>query len=86
MPTCPREEVLPISVEGETEHPVRHVEGLLHPVAMVDVYVYVEHSLVVLQQLQHGQHDVVDVAEATGLALLCVVQASGPVYSNLAVT
>ena len=85
-PTCHREEVVPISVEGETHHPVSHVEGLLDSVAMVDVYIDVEDSLVVFEQLEDGQHNVIDVAEATGLVLLCVVQATGPVYSYLAVT
>jgi len=33
----------------------------------------------VLEQLQDGQHNIVDVAEARGLALLCVMQAAGPV-------
>ena len=46
---------------------------------MVDVDIDVEHPLVILEQLEDGQHDVVDVAEAAGLALLGVVEASGPV-------
>jgi hypothetical protein len=32
----------------ETDIPVGGVEGLLHPVSVVDVDVYVEHALVVL--------------------------------------
>ena len=46
---------------------------------MVDVDINVKHSLVVLEQLQDGQDDVVDVTEATGLALLGVVEPSGPI-------
>ena len=53
---------------------------------MVDVYIDVEDSLVVLEQLEDGQHDVIDVAEATGLVLFGVVQATGPVYRYLTVT
>ena len=35
----------------------------LHPVAVVNVDVDVEHARVVLEQLKDGQHDVVHVAE-----------------------
>jgi hypothetical protein len=38
----------------ETDTPVSCVEGLLHPVSVVDVDVYVEHALVVLEQLQYA--------------------------------
>lgn len=40
-------EVLAVLVEGAGHDAVRRVEGLLHPVAMVDVYVDVQHPLVV---------------------------------------
>lgn len=39
-----------------------------------------QHSL---EQLQDGQHDVVDVAEPRGLGLLGVVKTSGPVHRNV---
>ena len=39
-----------------------------------------------LEQLQDGQHDVVDVAEARGLRLLRVVQTSRPVHTHLVQT
>ena len=45
------------------------VEGLLHAVAVVNVDVDVQHTLVVLEQLQDGQHDVVDITEAGSLAV-----------------
>ena len=63
--TCARE-VFPVLVERHGHDPVRGVEGLLHAVPVVDVDVNVEDSLVVLQELEDGQHDVVDVAEAWG--------------------
>ena len=39
-----------------------------------------------LEQLQDGQHDVVDVAEARGLRLLRVVQTSRPVQHDVGET
>ena len=64
IPEVPRPgEVLPVLVEGHRHDPVRGVEGLLYSVPVVDVYVYVEYPLVVLQQLKDGQHYVVNVAE-----------------------
>ena len=46
---------------------------------MVDVDINVEDPLVILEQLEDGQHDVIDVAEAAGLALLGVMETPGPV-------
>ncbi len=61
------EEAAAIFVEADSHHFVGHHEGLLHAVAMVDVYVDVEHARVVLQQLQNRQHYVVHVAETARL-------------------
>lgn len=47
--------------------PVGEVERLLDPIAVVDVDVDVQHTRVVFEQLQDGQHQVVDVAEARRL-------------------
>ena len=57
----------------------RRVKGLLDAVAVMNVDVDVEHALVVLQQLEDGEHDVVGVAEAARLALLGVVEAARPI-------
>lgn len=46
---------------------------------MVDIDIDIQNSLVMLEQLEYGEHDVVDVAEARRLALLGVVQAPRPV-------
>lgn len=43
---CSRE-VLSVFMEGHRHDPVRGVEGLLHSISVVDVYVDVQHPLVV---------------------------------------
>ena len=53
-----------VFVEGERHDAVGGPEGLLDAVAVVDVDVDVEHARVVQEELQDGEHDVVDVAEA----------------------
>lgn len=55
--------VLSVLVEGHSHYPVCCVERLLYPVTMVNVNVYVQHSLVVLEQFQDTQHNVVDIAK-----------------------
>ena len=40
-------EVLPVLVQGQGHDTVGRVEGLLHPVTVMDVYVNVQHPLVV---------------------------------------
>ena len=49
----------------------------------MNVDIDVENALVILQQLQDGQDNVVDVTEAGGLGFLGVMQAAGPVDGNV---
>ena len=81
---CPREEVFVEFVETHRHNPVGVVEGLLHPVPVVDVNVEVEDSGVDLQQLQDAQDDVVHVAETTCFCFFAVVEASRPVNHDVA--
>ena len=76
-------EVLSVLVEADGHDPVRGVEGLLHPVSVVNVNIDVEDSLVVLEELQDGQDNVIDIAEATGLGFLGVVKSSSPVDGDV---
>ena len=78
-------EVLAELVEGDGHHAVGGVEGLLDAVAVVDVDVDVQHALVVLEQLEDGEHDVVGIAEARRLALLGVVEPARPVDRDVGV-
>lgn len=73
-------------VEGDCHDSIRGVEGLFYTVTVMHVNVNVQDALVVLKQLQDGQHDVVDVAEARRLALLGVVQAAAPVDGHICVS
>ena len=56
--------VLVVFVEGEGHDAVGGPEGLLDPVAVVDIDVDVEYAGVVEEELEDGDDDVVDVAEA----------------------
>lgn len=73
------EAVFVVFVEGEGHDAVGGPEGLLHAVAVVDVDVDVQDARVVAQELEDGEDDVVDVAEAGGLGFLGVVEPAGPV-------
>jgi len=50
---------------------------------MVDIDINIQNSLVVLEELEYGEHDVVDVAEAGRLALFGVMQAPRPVDGDV---
>jgi hypothetical protein len=52
------------SVSLHLHLPVGQVEGLLNAIAVVDVDVDVQHTRVVLEELQDGQDEIVHVAEA----------------------
>ncbi|KAJ6264428.1 Chromatin modification-related protein png1 [Drechslerella dactyloides] len=83
-PACAGEELLRIVlVEGEGHDAVGGPEGLFDAVAVVDVDVDVEDARVVAEQLEDGQDDVIDVAEAGRLRFLSVVQAAAPVDGDV---
>ena len=50
---------------------------------MVDVDIDVKYARVVFEEFEYGEDEVVDVAETGRLALLRVVEASGPVNRNV---
>ena len=64
--TCPWEEGVPVVVKGDGHDSVSQVEGLLYAISMVDVNVDVQDTWMILEQLEDGDDDVVDVAESTG--------------------
>lgn len=81
-----RAQALAGSVTGSVINTHRHdavgeVERLLDAVAMVNVDVYIQHAMVLFQELQDGKNNVVDVAEAGSFCALGMVHASGPVES-----
>ena len=81
MPS-PREVVLKF-MEGAGHNPISQVESLLNSIPMMDINVNIEHPLVGLQQLQDGQHTIVDVAKTRSLGLLGMMKTSRPVDSVL---
>ena len=78
----PREVIFKL-MRAEGEHPVCGVEGLFHAVAMMNINIDIQDSLVHFQQFKYGQHDIVDIAEATGLGLLGVMKPARPVDDRL---
>ena len=82
-PTGSREEEVAIFMKGDSHDAVSEVEGLLYSVAMVNIYVNVQHSRVVLEQLKNGNDNVVHVAESRGLKLFSMVQPSRPIDGHI---
>jgi len=80
--SCPREEVT-ISVEADGHHSVGCVKGFFNSIAVVDVDIDVEHSLMILEQLQDSKHNVIYITEPRGRLLLCMMKASSPVDANV---
>ena len=76
-------EVFSVLVEADSHDSVGSVEGLLHSVSVMDVNINVEDSLMVLEQLQNGEYNVIDVAETTGLGLLSVMESTRPVNGDV---
>jgi len=70
-------------VEAHCHDTIGGIEGLLHAIAVMDVYIYVENTLVVLKQLEDSKDNIVDVAKAGGLRFLGMMQATAPVDADL---
>ena len=56
--TCPWKEVVPVLVEGYGHDSVCQVEGLLYPVAVVNIYVYVQYPRVVSMETGTREEEV----------------------------
>mmetsp|Transcript_44830 Transcript_44830/g.141163 ORF Transcript_44830/g.141163 Transcript_44830/m.141163 type:complete len:210 (+) Transcript_44830:347-976(+) len=74
--TSLREEVAVVLVEGGCHNSVCVDERLLHSVSMMHIDIDVKDAREELEQLQDGQNDVVDVAEARGLVALRMMKPS----------
>lgn len=79
------EEIIAIFVKTDGHHSVRKVKGLLHPISVVHVDVYVQNSRVILEQFQNADDDVVDVAKARRFKFLGVVQSPRPINGDITV-
>ena len=76
-------EEVTVPMEGYSHDSVSRVEGLLHAISMVDVDVDVQNSIMILQKLKNCKDDIVYVAEAACLLLLCMVQSARPVDGDV---
>jgi hypothetical protein len=79
-------EVFTKLVEGDGHDAVGCVEGLFDTVTMVDIDINVKHTCMVLEQLENGEHDIVDVAKTGSLTLLGVVKTTSPVDTDICCT
>ena len=70
-------------MEADSHYSIRCVEGLLNPVAMMNINVNVEDSIVVLEEFEDRNHDVIDEAEPTCLLFLGMVEPPGPVDTHI---
>ena len=82
--TCSREEEVSIFVKGNGHHSISEIESLLNSVAMVNIYIDVQDSWVVLEQFQDRYDDVVHVAKPRRLKLLGVMESTRPVDGHVA--
>jgi hypothetical protein len=82
-PRAWEKELLIVLVERHGKYTVSGPESLFDAITVVDIDVNVEDAGVVAEQLKNCEYDVVDVAEATCFCLFSVMQAAGPVYSDI---
>ena len=59
------------------------VKGLLDAIAVMDVYVDVNDTLVIFKKFENGDDDIIDVAETRRLGLFGVMKSSGPVDGDV---
>lgn len=72
-------------MEGHSHYSVGQEERLLDAITMVHIDIEVENPRMEPKQLQDGEHNIIGVAEPTGLALLGVVQPPTPVNADIGI-
>ena len=70
-------------MEGDGQHSVGVVEGLLDPIPVVDIDVQVQHPGMHFQELEDADDDIVDVAEPTGFRFLGMMVPTPPVDGDV---
>ena len=51
-------------MEGASHDSICEIESFFHAVPMVDINIYIKHSLVGLEKFENGEYTIVDIAEA----------------------
>lgn len=72
-------------MKTDSHNSICKVKGLLHPISVMHVDIYIQNPGVILEQFQNSDDDVVDIAKTGRFEFLCVMQTSGPVNSNITV-
>lgn len=80
-----REEVIPVLMERHSHDPIRQEERLLHPIPMMHINIQIQHPRMEPQQLQYRQHNIIRIAEPTGLTLLRMVQPPTPINTHIGI-
>jgi hypothetical protein len=82
-PTRTGKEILPILMKGNGHNPIRQIKGLLNPIPMMHINININNSRINQQQLKYSQHNVINIAKATSLALLSMMQSTTKVNGNV---
>lgn len=62
---------------------VTQIKRLLDPIPMMHININIQHSIMVLQQLQNPQHNIIHITKPRRFALLRMMQASRPVNAYI---
>ena len=82
--TSAREKVLLIIfMKRDGQNTISRPKGLFYPVTVVNIDVYIEYTRMVEEQLENGENNIIDIAEARCFRLFGVVKAAGPIYCNV---
>ena len=75
-----------IPMETDRHHSISCVERLFYTIAMMYIDVDIQDSIMIFEKLKDSQHYIIDVAEATGLLLFSVMQATCPIDGDVSRT
>lgn len=81
--SSPREEILIKLMKRHSHDPIRIVEGLFNSIAMMHVYIQIQHPRIHLQQFKDAYDNIVDIAKATGFCFFGVMVASSPIDGDI---
>jgi hypothetical protein len=76
-------EEIAISMERYGHDSICAVEGFLDSISMMNVDIDIEYSVMIFQELQDGEDNIIDIAEATCLHLFGMMEASRPINADV---
>jgi len=70
-------------MKRDRHDPIRSIKSLFDPITVMDINIDVQHTMMMLEQLQNSQDTIIHITKPRGLALLRVMQPPRPINHDI---